>query len=148
MKIIICTISIVVAFIITFCSLKEEAEESKYVIDSRKFLIPWATDNTYRNECDKESKIKHGKNAVNARQIKELIDKALLTCELEGRVNIPMRVGATLAEAAYVPYKIAIPAELAKQALQAEKRKRCSDYIQPLLAACPGLLEQYFENVK
>ena len=117
-------------------------------MDSMSFLIWWISDQSYAMSCNEESENKQGDNAVSVGQIQKLVNKGLTACLLDGRVGVPLGVGKALAETAYVPIRAAIPYEMAKTALQSDTPKRCSDYIKPLIAACPGLLKPYFERVE
>nr|WP_282765610.1 hypothetical protein [Alteromonas macleodii] len=141
-------LAIFFAALFTINSLEKEGEEFDYVMDSMKFLFSWKANQDYRIACHQESKNNHGDNAVSLVQIGDLIDKGFLACPLEGRVGVPLGVGKALVETAYVPLRAAIPYEIAKSALEGEENKRCSDYIKPLLVACPSLLKPYLERVQ
>ena len=117
-------------------------------MDSMKFLISWQDSQDLRIACHQESKNNHGEEAVSVGQIGDLIDKGFMACPMEGMVGVPLGVGKALAETAYVPLRAAIPYEIAKSALEGEENKRCSDYIKPLLVACPSLLKPYMERVQ
>ncbi|WP_018984937.1 hypothetical protein [Salinimonas chungwhensis] len=148
MKYIGWAIGIIFAAMFTHSSLKEEGEEIDYVMDSMSFLLDWRRNQDYRIACHQESENKQEENAVSVGQIGELIDKGFMACALESRVGVPLGVGKFLAETAYVPIRAVVPYEMAKTALQGEKTKRCSDYIKPLIVACPSLLKPYFKRVE
>lgn len=141
-------IAIIVTFLLTYKSLKEEGGELDYVMDSMSFLVSWSSNQDYPIACNAEGVSKYEENAISVQEIQALVKKGLMACALDSRVGVPLGVGKALVEAAYIPIRASIPYELAKSALQQDESKRCSDYIKPLVLTCPALLNPYFERVQ
>lgn len=148
MKNIIGVLVLIIAFTLTYQSLKSEGEEFDFVLDSMSFLVSWSSNQDYRIACGEEATERYDEDALNPNQINELINKGLMACALDARVGVPLGVGKALAEAAYIPARAAIPYELAKAALEKGESKRCSDYVKPLILSCPSTLKPYFKHVE
>ena len=147
-------ISVVVACSLTLKALNTEKIEHVYVLDSMKFLPTWRLNQEYAIECNQEHLVSLTESDVKALevdQISRLISKAIPKCATEGFVGIPLKVGKTIFEAAAIPVRATIPYELAKAALSSKgspESVRCSDYIEPIVLACPNLLKPYTKQIK
>ena len=82
---------------------------------------------------------------INYTQILKLKEKAVTSCAMDITVGVPANIALILFEERYIPVESAIPYELAKQALGDDSKSRCSDYVKPLLLACPSILQPYVE---
>ena len=151
MKILVSIFLAVIGLWLTYQSLNKEGEQYNYALDSRSFLVTWSDNQQYHLDCHQEdmnSLEDDSTQALQVSQVKKLVDKGLMSCVMDIDVGVPLGVGRALFEAAYVPAKYAIPYELAKQALESDKPMRCSDYIKPLILACPNLLKHHMKRVE
>lgn len=147
-------ISIIVASFSTYSALNNEKIEHIHVLDAMKFIPAWSVQQDYANACSQENLSNISESdakALEVYQINSLISKALLRCTVDHYVGVPLNIGKALFEAAAIPVRATIPYELAKKILSSKESTetiRCSDYIEPIVLACPKLLKPYTKQIK
>lgn len=147
-------ISLITAGTLTYSAFNTEKVEHIYVLDAMKFIPTWSSDSEYALACKQEQSDRVNEDdakELEVSQISNLVDKALYKCAIEGYVGIPLNVGKALFESTAIPVRATIPYELAKSVLSSNnstKPIRCSDYIEPLVLACPKLLKPYTKKIR
>ena len=87
-----------------------------------------------------KSLINSNKKAIDVSQINKLAETAQILCVVESAYIIPSKIALALYEDTI---KNSLSYSLAKKALaqKKESKKKCSDYIDPIIFACPNLLK-------
>tara|TARA_Y100000780_G_scaffold84483_1_gene76416 strand:- start:6948 stop:7307 length:360 start_codon:yes stop_codon:yes gene_type:complete len=101
----------------------------------------------YACALEAQARSENTETLLTSSELGSLVVRSIEVCPLE-RVIVPANIAVAYFEARTVPIEMTIPYEAGKRALGANKRLRCSDYVEPLIMTCPKLIQGYFDKVE